>query len=773
MARAGWLSVAALLLLASAGFFWSLVAGERPRDSGGETASASRPELPRDAAGSPGGSPDRIVPAAGLPASEPDQQVGVAAGTRAAVTALLPTTPRGWDLEVEVRDARGLAAAAVPLELGWPGTSTGEDARAETDAGGRALFRDVPGRFPGQPGRKLRVRVALALAEELAQELWPERPLAGPVRFVLPPLGAVEVLVQEPGGAAAEDGTLVELGLVRPGEPRDISPFSGERRERREAATRDGGVLFAHVELGNELELTARRAGGNVRTREYLPGPRFPGERPRYTLLLGLDHPVLVFRAVDARGEPLRRRELLLELSTRSGWMIGNDERKTQSDQEGCFLVELAADYRDGDRRSLTVSTEGEALGARVDLGRAFAAGRNELGDLVLAPPPLIAAGRVLAGRERPVAAFVRLEVPVHEDERRETIWYWDEVASAQADADGRFALHGHVDGEQARLTAELEGLRSAPQTVAVGSQALEIWLLETGWVEGSVLLDPGVPPEKIQALLRRVEGGQPGADALVSETRGQTALGEDGRFRIGDQFPGLYELELQLGDERPLLTIPGIELRAGQGSPDPRLDPIDLRGRLFAVRIRLVPPRPDPELRGNLAYRPAGDAGTGEESEYFYDADEIRLVTTHPRLDARLFVQGYRAERLSELSGEREVRLRPALAVRLALPAGIVLPTPPVHLKAVLVATSGEQQIDWGASAFDERREVRCHASEPGRMKVAWIYERRAENGASATLLALEPEQFVEVLDIEAEQRFELELSNEALARALESLPF
>jgi len=105
---------------------------------------------------------------------------------------------------------------------------------------------------------------------------------------------------------------------------------------------------------------------------------------------------------------------------------------------------------------------------------------------------------------------------------------------------------------------------------------------------------------------------------------------------------------------------------------------------------------------------------------------------------------------------------------VRLVLPASVVLPQPPTFLKAVLAASDDFTSIDWGAPAFDAQREVVGVAPAPGRMRVQWIVERRSGGGASASTLAVDPPEFVDVLDQLAEQRFELATSNDALQRAL-----
>ncbi len=674
-----------------------------------------------------------------------------------------------WDVAVLVVDAAARPAPAVPLALSdSDGSSPG---RRETDESGRALFRHVGLALARAPARRATLKVDLPLAEELAAELEAGHEPREPVRFELPPLGSVEVTVLEEGGQQAADGTEVRLGLVRPGEPRDISPFSHRRRPHVNRETAGARASFPHVELGCELELGASRPGSSVSTTEYASGPRRAGERVVHTLHLGSDHPVLTFRALDELGAPLVRTELALTTWWRGGWMIDENRQETTTDAEGRFRVDLSSSFSAGDARALIVSAREGALGTRVDLARPFEPGNHELGDLVLSAPPLLAAGRVVQGGGAPVAgAQVRLQVSVREDEGDERVWYWNDVdLDIESDPGGDFSARGWVSGDRLLVSAQHGGLRCEPVEAALGVSGLELVISGTGAVAGSLLLDEGVPREELHLVLRPEELSEEEAWTFVAQNR--TRPEEDGSFRIEGQLPGRYDFSVELENDLRLVEIPDVVVSPGDEARDSRLQEIDLRSKLHVVRLTLVPPTAQGDLRGQVSYVPAGEAGAGGRQRSFF-RNPVVLVTPHERIDATLSVQGYRSERLEGLGGEREVRLRPALQVILALPGGVVLPEPPVFLKATLGLEDGSV-ADWGGNAFDERHEIRCFAPGPGRMRVQWIYERRSENGGTAATLSLEPAQTIEVLDHEGEQRFELSVTPEALARALAAPPF
>ena len=94
-------------------------------------------------------------------------------------------------------------------------------------------------------------------------------------------------------------------------------------------------------------------------------------------------------------------------------------------------------------------------------------------------------------------------------------------------------------------------------------------------------------------------------------------------------------------------------------------------------------------------------------------------------------------------------------------------LPEKPYFLKVTFLPEDGSTSgIDWGGECFDERREIVVRATSPGRMRVAWVVERRSSGGGMATMIPSDPEVFVEVLDTDAEQVFDVELDAAGMER-------
>lgn len=141
-------------------------------------------------------------------------------------------------------------------------------------------------------------------------------------------------------------------------------------------------------------------------------------------------------------------------------------------------------------------------------------------------------------------------------------------------------------------------------------------------------------------------------------------------------------------------------------------------------------------------------------------------LATTHASIDVTVRADGCRIVRLSDPDAHTEIRLQSALAVRLALPPGIDLPAPPLFLGVALDGDAWSWQGSPGS--FDERGEIICQVAEPGPVVVRWTVERRYAGGRNKTRLDLPIEQVFNVMDVDGEQRFELAVTNDALAAAL-----
>ena len=290
------------------------------------------------------------------------------------------------------------------------------------------------------------------------------------------------------------------------------------------------------------------------------------------------------------------------------------------------------------------------------------------------------------------------------------------------------------------------------------------------GAIAGSVRVEDGIPGDKLAVRSEPVEGSE--RERFLEWGDGETKVQDDGTFVIPGLHPGLYHVGIYVdGTSRALLRVENVRVVDGETTRDPRLQDVDLTGRLHRFVLTVVRPDGGQDVRGNLRFDEAGAESLN--SWHWFDKPEFELISTHAAIDVDLDVPGFRPARLRGLTGDATVELSEGLSVRIVLTGDAPLPDPPFYIKPALVPADGEggASIDWGADPMDETREVVLKAVEPGRMRVTWLVERRSAQGAMATSSDVKPEQFVEVLPGVAEQRFEVSLTSEQMAEIVSTL--
>jgi hypothetical protein len=653
-----------------------------------------------------------------------------------------------WDLAVEVVDAAGAPVADVAVQCALRTGAGTPHALAEeeyTDRGARAVFEHVGFELARSPGVVAELGLDIPQLEPVRVTVEREPPGGAPVRIVLPALGAVEVMVLDADGRPVRDRTSVELVCVRPdGEGGLVEQL----RLMHDVAARTaaGVAVFERVGLGLELELAVQGEHAGEGARLALAGPRIPGERVQAVLQLALETTVLVFRAVDERGQPIAG-ELSVGKEHQHAGAWSSTSLEVSTDAEGVFEIAIEPWLR-GERRLLAVEAPECGLAASLDLSRDFPLARVEMGELVLTPPPLVAEGRVVDTAGRPIEDAVVLvsEARVFGADG-ELHFARLHDARARTGADGAFRLARRVDGDIVRLELVHPGFLAEPLEVAPGTRGIELIAVGTGGLAGRLLTDSLLRPRVY------VRGGAGSAPAKGA------AHEADGGFLFATLVPDTYTLSVAVGDD-VLIEVGDLVVTAGEVTRDPRIQALDLRGRLHAFTLVLIPPEPDRDLRGTVHFAPAG-RGEPERREFFFGT-KVTVLAVEPRIDATLKVQGFRAERLIVSEPRTEVRLRPGIEVVLALPPDLELPARGARIGAAL----GE--LGSFSSTFDERGELRCTAYEAGRTRVHWFLARYSENTMTSGPLTLPTEHHVDVRDVEGEQRFELPVTNADLAAAL-----
>jgi hypothetical protein len=492
------------------------------------------------------------------------------------------------------------------------------------------------------------------------------------------------------------------------------------------------------------------------------------------TVLPPVEPSVLVVRVVDERG-PLSGVEVEVT-STRTSFSAGGtsgylaDTQSLRTDEDGWLRVPLR---RPGETwpkslppraRSFALPSSeevrvevvtSEASGART-LAGLVAPGEIHLGDLPLAPMERIAAGRVLDLEGRPVAgARVHFRGPVARLATAQMSSLTLTPGRVTTGAEGDFVVYAPPGERPAplRLLAR-EGERLS-ELVSVDPGAEDVLLRLSsgiGRLEGRLLLDREIPPERLRI-------GWQGEDLETWEWLEEgEALDDhwvrpDGSFSIRNPA-GTYRLQVLL-DSDVLAEHDGVRVEAGRTRTDPRLEPIDLRGKLHTFRLTLVPPGPPSSLRGLCLAR-----GMGEPMgcyEHFEGSPTV--ISVHPRVDVELWVDGFRPTRVPNVHSDETVTLEPGWPIRLVLADHVPLPEPPVSWSVVLIDESPFFHLTRLTFESGER-EVRGIATQHGEIELEWI---RTEARGDELLESAwggdreGPAQTIFVADVPDEQEFVL----------------
>ena len=191
------------------------------------------------------------------------------------------------------------------------------------------------------------------------------------------------------------------------------------------------------------------------------------------------------------------------------------------------------------------------------------------------------------------------------------------------------------------------------------------------GEIRGQVLLDPGVPLEEIRVF---AGSGNPGRAA-------QAQPASDGSFHLQGVAPGHCEVSIAWHLREELARIAAVEVRSAEMTHDPRLQPLDLRGRLQALELEVI------EARGRAL----------EELVLLAESENVSPIALPLSLDTdrratllvpraaetlRVEARGCVSVVLSSREGRQRVELRRGPSVRLEAQA----PLPPVGVGETLL---------------------------------------------------------------------------------------
>jgi len=574
--------------------------------------------------------------------------------------------------------------------------------------------------------------------------------------------GAVELRAWDANGAPLASG-MVSLHPIEPGAELGVQPSFLHRRAGMTRAIANGLARFEPVRLGGELELAIAGDGDSSQALR-IRAPASQGEvvkaefrDPRAAL-------VLRARLVDERGAVLAERDvncIYMASHALNPDMLDSEQR---SDAQGYVRFPLGADRAQGERRTLEFTVEesdANRRSARIELAPAYAPGEHDLGEVRLALPPCVVAGRVLNAQGEPVEGADVSASCVEPS--------GDSSAKVRSRNDGTFEVRASWECAELHVNAASSTALAPTARVGRGARDVELVLRESGWIDGKLLLDAGLARRRLRVHARPADL-DPSRDERArhgSAKRVQAQL--DGTFRIERLEPGRYDLDI-LGDHQsdPLISLQGFDVPSGAACADERLLGIDLRGKLTAFRLDFVPPKSSDVVLGTLEVKPLVD-GANTFNVWLHDS-YAEIVIQGPAARVAVNVSGFRAEVLERVSTDTRVPLRRGPRVRLKAPADAQIPAAPLFVKASLspVGSTGPGYDHYQAAVFDVNRELVLHAPGAGDFLVSWSIEERTENSVSTSTLNVPDEQRITVLESDVEQIFEIRWPADALEAAL-----
>ncbi len=637
-----------------------------------------------------------------------------------------------------------------------------EQARVTSAGDGIATFLHVQHAFAdarGDEGGRRVVQLGVLAPSPIREPLTEDADVA-PIVLVAPATGSVEVRLLTFEEEPFPVEVYTNLTQVPEGSPRVPSPFSNERRSELGNNAVDGVARYEFVALGMQLDAHASRPGAFLATHAYAPGPARAGEMVRIDLRFGANQPIVQLRLLDEDAAPIVSRAVSVELRTHGGYLPGNQEGYPSTDADGFVRIDLAPVSSEEVRRSATITLRGEGESqpsADLELPEVLRNGLNDLGEVTLGEAPLFVAGRVRSiGGEALEGAMLAVEHRAEDDRA----WRNKMRFNARSRADGTFEAHGHEPPGAYRIAARVSGFAAKWVEFVPGARDVVLDLTPEATIEGRILVDEGLDP---QGLRVRISGG-PRGERLDYRQR-MAVIEDDGSFAFRGLHPvGDRTVHLQFDDVwKDLQTFGGVTAVTVGGGQDPRLNPIDLRGLLFAHQILVTGIGEDAALSGQVSYGPAG-SGELEFERWLYERSVVVLSST-PRIDLLGNFEGFRQVELLDIGESATIELRPALRVTLVLAGEVPLPEPPLYLKPALAPAEDEDfDPDVGGDALDEGRSVLVDAPAAGRLRVMWIAERRSNASSIAGQVQLERTQYIDVVDGLEGQSFEVTLTAEEM---------
>jgi len=511
----------------------------------------------------------------------------------------------------------------------------------------------------------------------------PEPP-AEPLELKLPMTGSMTVHVVDPTGTTVLDAT-VQLGVVEPDQRRN-GPRSrpalgnldgwrapGTRRTTTAKTDAHGVARFPRVALSKTWKVSVRAGPG--RAEQTLAGPSSPGQDMRVRLALLGDTVIVTGTALDADGRPFAGKHVTLRI-VQSGNPRGSGRAKT--DDSGRFMIAMKKNLvtRPVDAwifTGLDHPYKRSGPMAKLVEPKSVRLGTQDLGDIRLSDPPLVLDVRLEDHTGAPAEANLVLQRPVARIDKngvRSMTWQYDNSGMRpKLVSPGHYQYHGYPTSKRLRVAVySTTYLPTAPVEFDVGATGLVIKLVTGSTMTATVMTDVPLPSRSLRLELRPMSAR--GTVKTGRERSGKTTTSKYSWAKLG---AGTYSLDVRLwGQKQPLLTLDNLVCTLATPCKDPRLDAIDLRGRLRVFDVSVftrssAKAAPKPVTTSRAAVLLVGPDGAPEAEAFRVRKGKARLVTTRS-VDLLVAVRGYNPERLRAVISDTSVTLDKEKPIRITL---------------------------------------------------------------------------------------------------------
>lgn len=649
----------ALLAIAAGVFWWNnRGADEKPSVPGSIPGiSADGAAQAADGAAAPSEEP---VADAAQSGEATDVERTVVDGQDEGAAAAVPGNDAPW-LRVRVVDSRDQPVANARVEgalLIGDGPPLGIHrgvSRADGTVAFESAFPPIDFDAPEAGHTQIKLWAPMPFAERPEVQVPIATARAEGVVLTLPPSGALEVILDHPDRSRLVDAT-VRLRL------RD-APVSVLHDSTSQVVDASGTATFEHVGVGLRLHLEGRMAAGNLRAELETTGPRAPGERIRVRIPMLTARPVLVAEIRNENNELVRSKNLDIQMSAKLDGSHTMSHFNADTDAKGRMALVLSDDFTGPAERSLQFILEGEPSRTVFVELPPIKPGENDLGILTMAPPPLLAAGRIVGSDGAPVP---QAQVSIRRKESYDAAghyWAHTNVPDATTDKSGAFKIDGILDATEVALEAEAAGyLPVSAHEFPKGARNVQIVLDRAAALTGEVVL-----PEGFAHTYTKVDV----LDTTTQHSVADSTLRRQGRFEFASLRPGNVRLRVRLyGFAEPAYLSEPITVTAGQRI---ELGEIQLTSEVHQITFRIVDPQ------GQLVHSAEAVVRQSDEQSRFegliLTEGTGTLLAPAATADLIVFGEGLRTVHALGVQDGANILIQRAAEVVFRIPAGLELP--------------------------------------------------------------------------------------------------